>query len=326
MSQLFGYCTAYEQKFTDSRRSTGSIIIIDMSVQRSPPSYQAPLSTTPAPHYNSDSALNTSRTGIVEENNYFNVTKRQKRQLEDTADQSVSSLSDITTLFNCKFDHLNNTLLAIMAQNQSIQTTVQNISLKQEELLTKVNELELENTIFKKRVAVLEKTIDTLEKKCISTSLEIRNLPKQKDESKETLIAIVKEMTSTLGITKPIEETEIREIYRTKPETIIVDFTTSLRKEHIIRHYKSFNKRKRDSKETTLNSGDLHLPGSPQAIFVSEYLTSKARRLFFLARESVKDKKLAATWTSFGKIYIKKHEDTPPVRINNEEELHRVAQ
>lgn len=55
-----------------------------MSVQRSPPSALAqlnpPNSTT---HYNSDSAINNMANTSEPVDNYFNITKRQKRTFDD---------------------------------------------------------------------------------------------------------------------------------------------------------------------------------------------------------------------------------------------------
>lgn len=131
-------------------------------------------------HYNSDSALNTSSSGAQDDINYFNITKRHKRSFEETDDSPTSNISEIITLFNNKFEILNNTLLTISLQNQSIQASVENMSHKHDQLLTKVTALEQENIECKNRVSQLERRIDVLENKCIATTIEIRNLPKKK--------------------------------------------------------------------------------------------------------------------------------------------------
>lgn len=59
-------------------------------------------------------------------------------------------------------------------------------------------------------------------------------------------------------------------------------------------------------------------------VFISEQLTMKGRRLFYAARMNVKSKKLAAAWTSFGKVYVRKEEGSTPVRINEESDLDKL--
>ncbi|KAL0830980.1 hypothetical protein ABMA28_001868 [Loxostege sticticalis] len=300
-----------------------------MSVQRSPPGPLSLLSPakTNTIHYNSDSALNMATTSAQDEN-YFNITKRHKRCFDDSVDLAATSnreVLELQSLSDSRFEILNSSLLTIMAQNQAIQKSIESMSIKHEQLLLKVNTLEKENCEQRTRMLALENKIDMLERSNRSTSLEIRNLPKQKVENKGILRSIIKSLSSALDTDKPIEESEIRDVYRNQSETIVVDFTTTSRKEDLISNYRNFNKTKRQNKERLFNSEHLKLPGTPHPIFISESLTSKARHLFYLARGNVKAKNLVSAWTSFGKVYVRKEEDSPPVRINEEGELLKLA-
>lgn len=296
------------------------------NLQRSPSKDQSMLNKPIIPvHYNSDSALNVSTMGISssqESINCYNISKRQKRSEPD--DPSTSNV-DIITLFNSKFDEMNTTLTSIQSQNQAIQMSMENMTRIQQQLLSKMDGLERENLEYKTRIIQLERKLDDLEKKSVSTSLEIRNLPKQKDENKISLVSTIKKICLSLAVPEPLADMEIRDIFRTKPETIVVDFTTTTRKENVIQHYINFNKTKREQKEPLLNSDHLSLPGPTRPIYISDHLTSKARRLFYLARENVKNKKLVAAWTSYGRIYVKKDEGSTPIRITEESVLQQVS-
>lgn len=234
-------------------------------------------------------------------------------------------LSDIKCQQDSKFELLNNTLLAILSQNKHIQKSVEALSSQQEQLLSKVALLEQENSEYKTRVSSLEDKVELLERNARCTTLEIRNLPKLKDEGKDVLINTMINLNSTINPGQPLHETEIKNIFRNKVNTVVIDFTTVLRKENIIRRFKFFNKTKRENKELALNSQHLKLPGAPQTIFVFEYLTGKARHLFYLAREHVKTGKLFATWTSSGRIYVKKEEGSSPVHVAKEPELNNMV-
>ncbi|CAG5055547.1 unnamed protein product [Parnassius apollo] len=210
-----------------------------------------------------------------------------------------------------------------MTQNQDLHKSLEMFTNRHEELLQKINILEQENNDYKKRVCVLEHKLNHLERNASTTTIEIRNLFKQSNENKEALTHIIQKLGSTLGLETSIQESEIRNIYRFRSETLVVDFTTSLREESIISKYKIYNKAKREGREPQLNSNHINLPGPSRPIYISEYLTSKVRRLFYLARENVKNRKLVAAWTTHGKVYVKKEEGAAPIRIEEENDLQK---
>ncbi|KAL4710608.1 hypothetical protein ACJJTC_003244 [Scirpophaga incertulas] len=58
-------------------------------------------------------------------------------------------------------------------------------------------------------------------------------------------------------------------------------------------------------------------------IFVSEHLTGKAARLYFLARDLAKNKLYKFCWTSLGRVYVRKNEekDSPYIQITSEHQI-----
>lgn len=224
-----------------------------------------------------------------------------------------------------KFIILNNALSIIITQNQEIRQSVEVISTQHEELLGRVNNLELENTSYKKRITSLESKIDQLEKVNCSTSIAVRNVPIQDNENKTTLTKIVQDIAIALSIKTPILEPEIRDIYRTKSQAILVHFNTTQRKETLLSCYKTFNKASRETKGQQFDTKLLNLPGTPHTIFISECLSTKAGKIFFAARDLVKNKKAVAAWTSYGKVYVKKEEGAAPVHIADESDLIKIT-
>lgn len=264
------------------------------------------------------------------DDNYF-ITKRQKRTFDKITDQSPPSISEIRTMFaeirsqqDSKFESLNNALLAIMAQNKDIQNSVETMTSKHEQLLEKINVLEQENLKSKNQILALELKVETLEKHARNSMIEIRNLPKHEEENKGDLVVLLKKIGLTLGVVNPIEKTDIRDIYRMKSGTIVVDFTTVLHKESVLSNYKKFNRSKRSNKEPLLHSEHLELPGPPRPVYIAECLSTNMRRLFYVAREYVKTGKLIAAWISFGRLLVKKEEGSAPVRVNEESEIHKI--
>lgn len=103
--------------------------------------------------------------------------------------------------------------------------------------------------------------------------------------------------------------------------TLLSSSQTSSCKDGFIRQCRSFNKTHKDNK---LNTTHLKLPGTSKPIFIDESLTSTGRRLAFLARQCVKDNNYHSTCISYGKIYIKKSQDSSVLRINCEQDLQKI--
>ncbi|KAL4718340.1 hypothetical protein ACJJTC_016679 [Scirpophaga incertulas] len=54
-------------------------------------------------------------------------------------------------------------------------------------------------------------------------------------------------------------------------------------------------------------------------------LTTKASRLYFLARELQATKRYKYCWTSYGKIYLRLDDNTPIITVTNEAQIHQLA-
>lgn len=301
-----------------------------MSVRRSPPRDNVHLKTPPVLHYGSDPAISHT-SAAAQSDNLHNTTKRQKRSLNEFTEHSTSAAVEIKLMFNDlktqqdeKFDSLTSAIQVVINQNQDIQKSVDIITNQHEDMLMKICSLEKENNEYKKRVLILEHKIELLEKHTCNSSIEIRNVPKQANENKQLLANLVKNIGTALGSQSTIVDSEIRDIYRSKTETIVVEFSSATRKESFVSDYKMLNKSSREKKGQHFSTAQINVPGPPRPIYISEFLTVKARRAFYVARENVKNKKLVATWTAFGKVYVKKTEGAEPLRIQGEEDLLKI--
>lgn len=296
-----------------------------MALQRTPPS----ASILPAPgRCTSDPNLIALDTDDISSN----VTKRAKRTFDEFLQFSNSPTSEIKSMFDelqsqqdQKFEKLNMAINTLLVQNLDIKKTVENMSSQHQELLEKMRKLQDENNEYKIKVSTLEDKIDALESIVSRTKIEIRNLPKQETENKQMLTSIVQTIGSTLDLETQIQGSEIKDIFRTKSGTVVVDFTTTLRKESFLSKFKRLCKEKRLSKEPPLNTGHINLLGPTNIIYISEALTSKSRSLFYNARELVKNKSLLAAWTSFGNVYVKPKDSAAAVRVSNASELLKLV-
>lgn len=301
-----------------------------MSTVRTPPetTMSAP-TTTPLNHYASDPQLNISNCKLGNTEQFSFISRRTKRKHEEITDQGMSQLLSMFTEFSSKQDakmaNLNAAITTIVEQNTDIQKTVEFISNKYDELILNMQKLQEENQLYKKQINSLQTKIDMLEKNSHATKLEIRNVPKSEKENKETLIGIVRNIGTAVGLHPTLASSAVRDIYRTKSSSIIIDLTTTTMRDSLIVQTKSFNKEMKVSKKPQLNTSHINIPGPTHNIYLSEHLTMKSKHIFFLARGLVKSQKIAACWTSYSKVYIRVAEGQPSLRVDSEEDLQKYG-
>ncbi|KAL4718354.1 hypothetical protein ACJJTC_002467 [Scirpophaga incertulas] len=75
-----------------------------------------------------------------------------------------------------------------------------------------------------------------------------------------------------------------------------------------------------------LNSKHLMFDGASKPIYITEALTTKAQKLFFLAREFARENEFKYCWTSRGIVFLRKADKQPPIRIESEKDLTKLSQ
>ncbi|CAG9137622.1 unnamed protein product [Plutella xylostella] len=172
-----------------------------------------------------------------------------------------------------RFNELQQTIGGIKEQNDALTNSVDLMSQKYDEFITRIAQLEAERKEDKKLIHILEEKIEYLEKKNRTTGIEIRNIPKATGETKQDLCKLVQKLGNTLKI--DIKYSDVKDIYRinTKDGTnpIVAELTTVLLKENIIKEVKSFNKNKNKGEKLNTTHFNSHQPMKP--VFVSETLT-----------------------------------------------------
>lgn len=210
----------------------------------------------------------------------------------------------------------------IQDQNTDITKSVQFMSDKYDESMKRIEKLESEKSENKKYIKILEDRVENFERRSRSSCIEIRNIPKTKDENKQGLCDVLVNLGNILNL--KTDSMEIKDIYRTstskeQDKPIVVDFCSTLRKDSWIQSIKNFNKNKHS--ENKLNTEHIKISGIKKPIYISEALTFKAKRLFYLAREFAKLNNYNYCWTSHGIVYLREKERAPFVRITNESDL-----
>lgn len=216
----------------------------------------------------------------------------------------------------------------IQKSNVAIEHSIAHLSLQHEEFKNKISFLEGQIKEDRKRMIILEDRMEEMQRSSRKNNFELRNAPKQDNETKESLIEMILSLSKTVGCC--FSKNDIKDIYRVKAKSdknkntpIIVETTSCLLKTDLLTLCKSYNIRNK----TKLRATHLGLRREEDTgIFVAEQLTTKGSRLHFLARDLIKSKQYKFCWTSFGKVYVRKNENSPVILINSELQILELMQ
>ncbi|KAJ2937659.1 hypothetical protein O0L34_g19338 [Tuta absoluta] len=248
-------------------------------------------------------------------------------------------LQDMQDQQGAKLDALQAELVAIRAQNDAIhkkqtdlESSVKRLNENYQEVLDRLSKLEEKEKLneatnknqFEQdlmRLNELESQVEDMNRKIRMKSIEIANIPYQKDES---LMSILQNVFTALNV--DFGEDKISDVHRVpkkdiQKRTIIVELNNLKNKNDLMGALKNYNKQHRDSLFSTEN---LQMPGNKMPIYMSHYLTPAAARLFFLGRNLKKQRNYKYCWSSLGKIYIKKDDASPAILLKNEDHAHHL--
>ncbi|CAG9133035.1 unnamed protein product [Plutella xylostella] len=234
--------------------------------------------------------------------------------------------SDLKAQQDRNIEKLQSTINEIKQQNILITESMEFMSAKYEEMKERVENIEIERKKNAAYVQLLEDKVENMKRQSRIAGIEIRNIPTQKLETKEILLKKVIDIGKYIGVS--LDTRDIRDVFRIKnsrpqstTNTVVVDFVSVIKKEQILHSFRQFNKSNQDKR---LNTTLLNLDGPSQPIYVSESLTSKAKRLHYLARDFAKTNDWSYCWSSHGKIYLKKREGERYVLIHSESDLKKL--
>ncbi|XP_028173952.1 uncharacterized protein LOC114362686 [Ostrinia furnacalis] len=245
----------------------------------------------------------------------FNKFKEEIREMVQSMLSTHNELKTITP-----------TLVAIQQTNLNIESSIAFLTSQNAELKNKIEQFETQSKKDREHIAMLEDRVEELQRNYRKNNLEIKNVPKTKDETRDSLVNMVSTLSKNIGCN--VLKSDIKDIYRIKSSrsdakntSIIIETTSTLIKNDFLKMCKSHNV-KRKEKLCAKHLGFTTNEDTP--IFISEQLTVKGSRLFFLARDLAKTKSYKFCWTSFGKVYVRKDDNTPIILIKNESQVHHL--
>ncbi|KAJ8726708.1 hypothetical protein PYW08_015105 [Mythimna loreyi] len=247
-----------------------------------------------------------------------------KRKRSDDEENCLSTfMTDLRVMFNDLKQQQEDKYNMLFSKMDELRLTFDMMSEKLNNLTSRVEHLESERGESMSYIATLETKIENMEQGSRSTCLEIRNIPVEKTENKTTLLKTV--LHTSKIIKCEMNSYDIKDIFRIKSKdpahkTMIVNFTTVLRKEEFLEKY-----RKHNMNSFKLTTEHLKIGGPAKPIFISENLSSRNKRLFFLARGVANTNNYKFCWVKHGKIFVREKEGSKHIHVKTEADLSLLA-
>lgn len=283
-------------------------------------------------HCASEPDLNKSRLTEESERGAFNVTQRVKRKRTGSNESHLDSfMLEMRSMFeefkahqlsqDTKMEKIFEAIEVIKTQNLTMQNTAEFLANKFESIQSQIDKIESNRGKDLQHIRELEGKLEQIERHKRSSCIEIKNIPYTPGETKQALLKHISSIAQTFNT--QIEQHNVRDVFRiskknSEDKTIIVDFTSVLTKEVLIRKYKDYNKLNKTSKFSTET---LHISGPRKPIFISENLSPKMKRLLYLSKEFAKSNGYEHCWVSHGKIFLRKKEGLAAIPIKTEIDL-----
>ncbi|CAG5009541.1 unnamed protein product [Parnassius apollo] len=173
--------------------------------------------------------------------------------------------------------------------------------------------MEKDRKALESQINTVNTKLDALERYIRKTSIEIRNVPKIRGETRETLFKYAHTLITNLNV--PMEQKNLRDVHRLPSKA---ELGSSLHKSQVIDAVKRYIK---DNPKDSLNCTHMGIMNVKSSIYVSEHLKTKSKRLYFLARDVAKTMGYSYFWTSNDNVYLRRKEGDPHILIRTESQL-----
>lgn len=255
-------------------------------------------------------------TGNVSVNLFTTLQESLSTMLKDfeaRQDKRLNEIENKMSLITLQNDGIKNT-------NHEIEKSILDVSARIEQVQSIISRMEDDRKQLSNQILKIEEKCEMLKKNFVKTCIEIRNVPKVKNKFKADLYNYLKNLANTFNLS--LECQYVRDIYRlhnkkeNETSSIVMELCSTCLKTNILEACK-FNK----SSSAHLTASNLGLVNNNTRIFISEHLTIKGRRLFYLSKTLKTEKGYAYCWTAGGNVYLRKSEGEPAILIRNENQL-----
>ncbi|KAL0859559.1 hypothetical protein ABMA27_010701 [Loxostege sticticalis] len=267
--------------------------------------------------------------------NYVSLRNKRPRETETSPSEFARFKEEIKELISTlmrnqsqKIEEITDSLKEIKHTNSNIETSISLLTSQNEDFCRKIEALEQQAKRDMEYISILEERIEDLQRSSRKSSIELKNVPRKQNECRSDLMNMITNLAKTVKV--DMCSRDIKDIFRLKTRKesektppIIIELSSTLIKTDLLKKTKEFNSKNK----TKLQAKHLGLTIKEDTpVFISELLTAKGARLHFLSRDLVKSKKYKYCWTSFGKVFVRKDDNSKIILIQSESQIHDLLQ
>lgn len=251
---------------------------------------------------------------------------------DDCTQDVASNVSNKSDLEEPKVTDLLSSMKKYMEKHfENIEKKLETLQTSQDELMTKLGEVEKDNAQLKveceklkkinielgNRVGGLEYEIAELQQYTRNQNIEIRGIPMTRNED---VYVVLKAVAQALGVAFNRDTISVAHRLPTPRgksfhPSIVVQFTSRTTRATWIDA----------AKQKRISTTDLaaSLPAGP--VFVVDHLTARNKGILGQAKYQVKQGNLAFAWSRDGKIFVRKTADSPAHRVSSRDQVCDIA-
>lgn len=259
---------------------------------------------------------NNSRRNWKCEGCYLESASSASRPGSESAASVLEAIAAFRDENNTRWDKSDTKLTALQTDVNKLVSDVGELKCQYESLkvvvdgtVSDVGELRSENARLAREITFLKDNVADLQQQTRKNNIIISGVPKTTNEN---VFFILDNMARLLNLNHSRDD--ISAAHRlpaprgdsARPPNIVVCFVS--------RAVKGFWLQARKDRKT-LSARELHASFPDQPVWLNDHLTQENAELFREARQLRRDNKLAAVWTSDGRVLIKRTPTSGPMRV-----------
>lgn len=219
---------------------------------------------------------------------------------------------------------MSNQINTLLDKSNSIEKTLENqnrILINQEEAMGEIKKLReslnsvlSENQFLKTKIKELESQMDSAFIQKNRNLVEISGVPENANILPEDLIIALAEKAKVKCQKHEIKRTQKIKSKNNRQGTIRVKFYDVALRDRFLKEVKKSRPKPKD----------INLKGDDN-IYVNEVLSFKTKKIFYLAKQLVREKNWFKAWIFAGYTYIKLESQSNPVKIESIEDLEVIS-
>lgn len=189
-----------------------------------------------------------------------------------------------------------------------------------------ISEMQKENTKLTQKFSDITGKLQSMEQVSRSYNVEIQGVTEKKEENVVGIVKNIYEVTTGEMIS---DETimSCRRVAKInpnspRPRNILLTLPSPRHRDYMLSSTHRYNKAHKDDK---LNSHAIGMSGEKAQIFVVEHLPAETKALQAEARKLAKEKDYTFVWVKYGKIFVRKRENTKAIMLKNEFSLKLIV-